>query len=81
MEAREKDLFETPVAPAPAEHSVPPSESVFVDLGGETLEYVGEVQIPRPVPPELVVEIDGWDYVYKLDRRAKSEALDTRGRE
>lgn len=77
MNPQEKDLFEQQVGEdraQAAEHSVPPSESVFVDLGGETLDYVGEVQMPRPLPPEVVIEIDGWDYVYKLDRRAKSEA-------
>lgn len=78
MEKSERDLFEIPPhdhpVVEPETHTVPPSESVFVDLGGETLEYIGEVQIPRPVPPEVVIEIDGWDYVYKLDRRAKSEA-------
>lgn len=72
-----KDLFSSPeveVASSPKEHKVPPSESVYIDLGLAELAYIGEVQLPRPLPVELVIEVDGWDYVYKLDRRAKSEA-------
>lgn len=49
-----------------------PSEGVYVDLGAEELFWVGEVQLPKPLPVELVVEINGWDYVYKLDHRVKS---------
>lgn len=76
MDPQEKDLFRTSdIQPdSSAEHQIPPSESVYVDLGGDELEHIGEIQIPRPTPVELIVEIDGWDYVYKLDRRAKSEA-------
>jgi hypothetical protein len=70
-----KDLFadgaEVPVD-LPVKHTVPPSESVYVDIGVDELFYVGEIQLPRPTPVELVVEIDGWDYVYKLDRRSKA---------
>lgn len=75
MDSEVKDLFATeePQTPtADEEHKAPPSESVYIDMGADELFYVGEVQLPRPTPVELVVEIDGWDYVYKLDRRAKS---------
>lgn len=75
MEQEVKDLFAEGTEPQPPvdeEHKAPPSESVFIDMGADELFYVGEVQLPRPTPVELVVEIDGWDYVYKLDRRAKS---------
>lgn len=65
-----KDLFEEP-ARAP-EHVVPPSEAVYADMGGPELFYIGEVQLPRPMPVELVIEVDGWDYYFKLDRREKA---------
>ena len=63
----EPDLFTPPSAEAE-----PPSESVYADNGEEELAYIGEVQMPKPVPTELVVEVQGWDYYYKLDRRSKS---------
>lgn len=49
-----------------------PSEGVYVDVGAEELFWVGEVQLPRPLPTELVVEINGWDYIFRLDHRVKS---------
>lgn len=49
-----------------------PSESVFADVGGEQLAHIGELQIPRPLPVEILIEVDGFDYYYKLDRREKS---------
>lgn len=61
------DLF----SPAPSEQEIP-SEGVYVDTGGELLEPIGEIQLPRPIPVELVVEVDGWDYTYKLSKREKS---------
>lgn len=68
-----QDAVEDPIPEAPEtpEHSIPPSESVYCDIGTDELHYIGEVQVPRPVPVELIVTIDGWDYVYKLDRRIK----------
>lgn len=50
-----------------------PSEGVYVDVGAQELLYVGEIQLPKPIPCELIVEIQGFDYIFKLDRRTKSE--------
>lgn len=66
------DLFEEPpVQEVP--HQIPPSESVFCDMGEEALTHIGEIQMPRPTPVEIVVEIDGWDYIYKLSERRKQQ--------
>lgn len=65
------DLFH-PTQDEPAVSEDLPSESVFADVGGAELAHIGELQIPRPIPVELIVEIDGFDYIYKLDRREKS---------
>lgn len=76
MKPDEQDLFtkvEAPEGTSTAEHQVPPSESVYVDMGVEELFYIGEVQLPRPIPVELVVEVDGWDYVYTLTSRHKDK--------
>lgn len=63
------DLFEPPSKP---EHEVPASQGVYCDMGLDELFYIGEVQMPRPMPTELVIEIDGWDYYFKLDARQRS---------
>lgn len=49
-----------------------PSDSVYCDIGMEELFYIGEVQLPKPLPTELVIEIQGWDYIFKLDHRVKA---------
>lgn len=69
-----RDLFELtePASSPEAEHIIPPSEGVFIDNGDE-LVHIGEVQIPRPMPVELIVEIDGFDYYFKLSERRKSQ--------
>lgn len=50
----------------------PSSDSVFCDNHAGQLDHIGEVQLPRPIPVEIVIEVDGFDYTYKLDRREKS---------
>lgn len=74
VDDRTPDLFD-PIAEPPSEpqHQIPPSESVFCDMGEEALVHIGEVQLPRPMPVELVIEVDGWDYFFKLDRRQRSQ--------
>ena len=66
------DLFEPP---SDSKKSLvePPSESVYADMGEEELSYVGEIQLPNPVPVELVVEVQGWDYYFTLTRRSKAQ--------
>lgn len=61
------DLFE-PEKPS----QEAPSNGVFAENGKE-FAYIGEVILPSPVPVEIMVEVNGWNYVYKLDRREKDE--------
>lgn len=71
VDDRTPDLFAE--SPSEPQHQIPPSESVFCDMGEEALSHIGEVQLPRPTPVELIIEVDGWDYIYKLDRRQRSQ--------
>ncbi len=64
------DLFSEKAAPS----SEAPSEGIFADMGDDTLDHIGEVLMPNPLPTELAVQHKGWMYVYKLDRRYKEEA-------
>lgn len=49
-----------------------PSEGVYADVGQEELKYIGEIQLPSPMPVEIIVQIGGFDYIFKLSERVKS---------
>lgn len=66
---RAPDLFDPPPERRSDDQ---PSEDVFCDMGTEELFYIGTVQMPKPMPVEIVIEIQGWDYHFKLDHRVKS---------
>ena len=63
----QQDLFSEP------KKELPPSQGVYCDMGQEELFHIGEVQMPSPMPVELVVEVGGWDYIYSLTDRRKSQ--------
>jgi len=58
------DLFNDEVV----DSEVLPNDIYAEALDGN-LHYVGSLRLPPAIPTELVVEYEGWNYVFKLDSR------------